>query len=186
MTPQGIRANILVIANGACDGGNGRPVTYPKGLVAVRISAENEDAVKGELLWSREDIGGYALPTIQEGLVYVQAQGMQVLDLMTGKTLAKVALPREVSVNHLTSVAGGHLFGFDARGACLVTTLGKDAKVVGVNRLGTKGSGRGEGWFNQSAQPFFSGNRIFIRSYTGVYCVGEPSQPMRLSQEHRR
>jgi hypothetical protein len=180
--PQGISGNILVIANGACDGGNGRPVTYPKGLVAVRITAESEDSAKAQLLWSREDIGGYALPTIHDGVVYVQKDGIQVLDLMTGKTLAKVVLPRGTSVNHMFSVAGGHLFGFEGDGSCVITTLGKDAKLVGVNRLGR---GKGHGWFNQGSQPFFSGNRMFVRSYTDVYCIGDPKEPLRLSKAHQ-
>ncbi|MFP4054905.1 MAG: hypothetical protein ACLFV7_13670 [Phycisphaerae bacterium] len=57
-------------------------------------------------------------------------------------------------------------------------------KVVATNRLGEREYKKYD-FFNEGSQPFFSGNRIFIRSYTDVYCIGDPQQTTRLSEAHR-
>ena len=76
-----------------------------------------------------------------------------------------------------------YLFGMINDGRCTVIRLGDTLDHVATNRLGA-GPISGRHWW-QGAQPFASGNRLFIRSYTDVYCVGDPSQEMRLSPEHR-
>jgi outer membrane protein assembly factor BamB len=181
--PQGVCGNTLLVSNGWVDGGNPGTNEYPRGLVALRFTAPNEDTLKVECLWSRQDLRW--APTIHKGMVYAHGTAaLEVLDLATGQTVGKVQTPR-FRVHHLTSIAGDWLFGFDGSGSeCLATTLGREAKVVGVNRLGDKVAD-GRGSFSQGGQPFFSGNRMFYRSYTDVYCIGDANDPMRLSKVHR-
>ena len=56
-------------------------------------------------------------------------------------------------------------------------------KRIALNSLG-RGALHGRNW-SQGSQPFLSGNRIFIRSYTDVYCIGDASGPLRLSNVHQ-
>jgi hypothetical protein len=39
--------------------------------------------------------------------------------------------------------------------------------------------------YSYGSNLFFSGNRIFVRSMTDLYCLGDPKQAMVLSEEHR-
>jgi hypothetical protein len=88
--------------------------------------------------------------------------------------------------HHYTAIAGQQVVALDFDGRCAVVGLGADGLPVGpaqINRLGTRPFGKYD-FFNEGAQPSFSGNRVFIRSYTDVYCLGNPAEPTRLSQEH--
>jgi hypothetical protein len=90
-------------------------------------------------------------------------------------------------------LAGDHLIGLGEQGHSGVARVSHDGKQlnpIGTNRLGDKA------WFSYGVdqlakkfaygcQPFASGNRIFIRSYTDLYCVGDPQATMVLSPAHR-
>jgi hypothetical protein len=178
--PAGVEGDVVILANGSADGGAGKAWTYPQGITAIRLKAEAEDKVTAELLWNKPEMP--SVVTAHKGIVYAAMRGdLAAFDVEKGTELArlkKVMLP-----NHLLSVVGDHLFGLDDVGVCLVATLGKDMKLVAANRLGTRVYAKYD-FFNQGAQPFFSGNRTFIRSYTDVYCIGNPEEAMRLSAAH--
>jgi hypothetical protein len=90
-------------------------------------------------------------------------------------------MPPRLSVGHQTYRAGKYLF----------TAGGSVWNVVDVSvnppRLVTETPNRLGGSFpaDHASQMLFSGNRIFVRTYTEVYSLGDPSQPMRLSAVHR-
>ncbi len=187
--PWAVQGDVLVIENGASDGGGGLPQTWPKALVAFRLKAESEDKVVAETLWIDEDEDMCRM-TARDGVLYGYQRRSEVAarDLMTGEAIASVGLGRGVrAATHLTALAGRHLFGMDDDGTCVVVDLGPDGRTLektALNRLGTRVYHKND-YFNQGAQPFFSGNRIFHRSYTDVYCIGDPDKPMRLSEVHQ-
>ena len=39
--------------------------------------------------------------------------------------------------------------------------------------------------FQYGSNLFFSGNRMFVRSMTDLYCIGDPQAAMVLSKEHQ-
>ncbi len=178
----GVSGDVIVLVNGSSDGGHGSPYTFAKGTVAVRLVAQDAETVTGQMLW--HDAKGPERLVVHDGLVYgFTRDALEVRDLETGKVVAEVGRPA-VRPFHVSAIAGGYLFALGSDGQCLVTTLGRDIRPVAVNRLGTREHSKGD-YFNQGAQPFFSGNRIFLRSYTDVYCIGDPNAPLRLSKEHR-
>jgi hypothetical protein len=85
--------------------------------------------------------------------------------------------------HHMSVIAGDYLFGMEHTGEVAVISLGRSPKLVAMNRLGIRRYAKYD-FFNEGAQIFCSGNRIFTRSYTDVYCIGDPNQPMRLSPVH--
>ncbi|MFW6061463.1 MAG: hypothetical protein ACOC93_01520 [Planctomycetota bacterium] len=154
------------------------------GTTAVQLIAESKDKVRAKMLWN--DRKGPKRMVIEDGLLYgfVGRGGdkLQVRDLMTGEKLSEVRAP--LVPHHFSAIAGGYLFAMDYDGKALVATTGKEPEIVGVSRLGMRGYKKYD-YFNQGSQPFFSGNRIFMNSYTDVYCVGNPDEHTRLSEAHR-
>jgi hypothetical protein len=189
--PWAVQGDILVIENGSADGGPGEAKTFPEGTVAFRLKAQSEDEVSAEQLWI-EPKGNDALCrlTARNGILYGYAgrgntTAAVAVDLHTGKPIARATLPGGMAIpHHLSAVAGQYFFGLSFEGKCSVFDLGADGrqmKAVGVNRLGMRAFGRYD-FFNEGAQPTFSGNRIFIRSYTDVYCIGDAKAPTKLSE----
>ncbi len=180
--------DVVILSNGSAEGGHGSARTYPRGTVAVRLKAESPDKVTATQVWHRPDLARASL-VAYEGIVYFDAKRqLCAVDVASGKDVASIENP-PLLPNHVWSIAGGRLFGLNSDGRCLVASLGKGMKVLATNRLGgrpycTKGSCYVD-FFNEGAQPLFSGNRIFVRSYTHVYCIGDASEPMRLSAIHR-
>jgi hypothetical protein len=103
---------------------------------------------------------------------------------MTGKLLGETNIGRgHRPPHHFSVIAGNHLFGMMHDGTCLVATIGDKPKILRWNRLGEREYGKYD-FFNEGSQPFFSGNRMFIASYTDVYCIGDPDKPTALSKAH--
>jgi hypothetical protein len=57
-------------------------------------------------------------------------------------------------------------------------------KVLGVNRPDARIYAKYD-FFNEGSQPLLGGNRIFLRSYTDVYRIGDPQAEMRLLEVNR-
>jgi outer membrane protein assembly factor BamB len=183
--PWAVQDDILVICNGSSDGGGGRPQTWKKGTVAFRLKAPDRDKVTAEMLWiktGREDLSRLVA---RDGVLYGfrGRNGVEAVDIKTGKILHKTGISR-LQPHHLSAIAGDYLFGLDHDGQCIVVDISDGLKQVSLNRLGER-EYRSYDFFNEGAQPFFSGNRIFIRSYTTVYCIGDPDQPTKLSAAHK-
>ncbi|MFP4141244.1 MAG: PQQ-binding-like beta-propeller repeat protein [Phycisphaerae bacterium] len=179
--------DILVIHNGASDGGRGETYDLPERTLGLKLTATSRDEVKYDVLWQSKKEGrdkGEDRLVAHKGLVYGFTRGgFRVRELESGK---KVAELNRVSVKptHFSVIAGDHLFGLDEHGDCIVIKIGREPKVVATNKLGKLGVVKYPFW-NQGSQPFFSGNRIFIRSYTDVFCIGDPEAEMKLSEVHK-
>ncbi len=181
--PWAVEGDVLVIANGSSDGGGSKPQTWPKGTVAFRLKAKSADEVVPEKLWLVEGRNSTSRLVARDGVVYgFTRDTVESRDLLTGKMISNARTDR-FTPHHLSVIAGDHLFGMDNDGRCIVVALGDELEVEGVNRLGARVYGKYD-FFNQGSQPFFSGNRIFIRSYTDVYCIGDPDKEIKLSAAH--
>ncbi|MFW5750745.1 MAG: hypothetical protein ACOCZK_03755, partial [Planctomycetota bacterium] len=186
--PWAVQGDVLAIENGSSDGGRGQAQTWDEGLLAFRLQAPNRDTVTAKLLWHRGNKDQPGRLTAFNGVLYGVTQSTAyALDLMTGKELSKAGFPRGAEkVHHLTAIAGGLLFGLSHVNDCTVFALGANGRQLsceGVSRLGERLYHKYD-FFNEGAQPFFSGNRIFIRSYSDIWCIGDPSEPLRLSAVH--
>ncbi len=123
--------------------------------------------------------GGHGMPNYHEKM----PQDYEQKYAEAAKKVAEIGrVP--LKPKHFSVIAGDHLFGMEQDGRCIVIKIGREPKVVGVSRLGDHGPKTKE-HFNQGSQPFFSGNRIFMRSYTDVYSIGKPDAPMKLSEVHK-
>ena len=149
-------------------------------VMAVRFTAKSPDVVEKETLWTTK-VRVTGSPVYHDNRVFF---GQAALDAQTGQAVKGVGRQRNwIRVGHVMAKAGPYLFHLAQDGRCLVTTADKDMKIVGSNELDPRDR-RGRGFWNQGAQPFFSGNRMFLRSYKNVYCIGDPAQPMKLSAKH--
>ncbi len=179
--------DVIVLVNGSSDGGAGSPVTFPKGTVAVKLAAESEDKVTAKMLWN--DSKGPSRLVVRDETVYGWDRSTLVArDLMTGKEIAKAKVgPRGWrGPNHMSVIAGDYLFGLDQYSGCGIVKIRGEGSMESktFNLVEPEPLSKYDFW-NQGAQLFASGNRIFIRSYTDVYCIGDPQQEMRLSKAHR-
>jgi outer membrane protein assembly factor BamB len=185
--PWAVQGDVLVIENGSADGGQGKAQTFPLGTVAFRLKATDADTVTAEQLWIQPKGTDACRLVARNGILYGftgrgGAQQMAAYDLLTGKVLKTT--PAAFAPYHLSALAGSQLFAMDANGYCGVYSLSKDGLPDGtkhINRLGLRVYGNYD-FFNQGSQPAFCGNRIFIRSYTDVYCLGDAKEPTRLSE----
>jgi outer membrane protein assembly factor BamB len=183
--PWAVQDDILVICNGSSDGGAGKAQTWKKGTVAFRLEAPNRNEVTAEKLWIRTGRDDISRLVARKGVLYgfVGRDKVQAVDIKTGKVLHQAGVGR-FTPHHLSAIAEDYLFALDHDGQCMVIDISDGLRRVAVNRLG-KREYRKYDFFNEGSQPFFSGNRIFIRSYTDVYCIGDPDKPTRLSEAHR-
>jgi outer membrane protein assembly factor BamB len=187
--PWAADGDVLVINNGSSDGGAGKAQTFPKGTVAFRLKAPSAEKVEAEMLWSLQGRNkGLSRLVARDGVVYGferKGRAVQAVDLISGKTLGRASAPRDASEpHHYSVIAGDYLFGLDHDGRCMVVQIGEKLTFEGINRLGTRAYAKYD-FFNEGSQLFVSGNRIFIRSNTDVYCIGDPQAQTRLSPAHR-
>lgn len=189
--PWAVHGDILVIENGSADGGQGKAQTFPEGTVAFRLKATDADTVTAEQLWIQPKGSAATRLVSRNGMLYgFMGRGDKMkfaaFDLMTGKELKSAPAPSS-EPHHLSALAGSQAFALDLDGVCRVFGLDANGLPDGtrnVNRLGLRPY-RAYDCFNEGSEPAFSGNRIFIRSYTDVYCLGNPGEPLRLSKEHQ-
>ncbi len=183
--PWAVDGDVLVINNGSSDGGGSKAQRWDRVTAAFRLKAESEDRVVCEDLWVGDDDDLVRL-VARDGVLYGfrDRRQIQARDIVTGEVLASAGLPGRFVPHHLSVLAGHHLFAVDDDGRCLVAEVNDELKVLGINQLGTRVYKKYD-FFCEGAQAFFSGNRIFFRSYTDVYCIGDPDAPMRLSKAHQ-
>ena len=194
--PCQVYRDIIVTGNTYQDGGGSAKSEFPEqaGCAALRLKAENADKVVAEVLWQgkKMDVSGLVA---RDGVLFHRARDGKVesYDLLMGNQIGKTSGACECRPTHYSILVGEYILGLSTDGKTGVTQVsqdGKTLKVIGTNRLGDRyyhhrnpdPLGR---TFNGGAQPFASGNRVFVRSNTDLYCIGDPNQPMRLSREHR-
>lgn len=189
--PWAVQGDVLVIENGSSDGGQGKAQTFPEGTVAFRLTAPDADTAKAEQLWLQAKGSAACRLVARNGILYGfigrgDKTNLTAFDLLTGKVLKETSAP-SAGPHHLSCLAGSSLFAMKSDGFCGV--FGLDAQGLpnnqnAKNRLGLRPFGSYD-FFNEGSEPAFSGNRVFIRSYTDVYCLGDPVAPMQLSATHR-
>lgn len=156
---------------------------------AVRFTMTGKNGVKAEGLWHAKEAGSGAQTGLYyRDVLYVGSQ-CKAVDPKTGTTLwSDRSMGR---ADNALVVADGHVFALSSNGKCAVMKLGRPGTVVAVNQLDQIAMLEGEkrdqiisqtgqdkatswyGWHFSRSVPFFSGNRIFIRSFDYLYCIGE-------------
>ncbi len=141
-------------------------------MSAVKLPETAGEQIEGRELWY-EPLDGefYASALIYDGRIYAvdREANYYVIDAATGKTiLAKtleLAVDRADGPNVYPSIclAGKQIFVGNDAGKSILLEPGDKPAVVGVNWL-PGGSG---------ATPTFCGRRMFLRSGTFLYCIGQ-------------
>jgi outer membrane protein assembly factor BamB len=152
---------------------------------ALQLPARAEKGMRPKVLWSTT-LGGtfMASPVYHDGLLYTienQQCRLHVIDAKTGKVQSVPGIKDEATAGRkITGVKieglapakyayaspaadRKHIFFFDDAGNTAVLQLGRNYKLVRVNKLedGIVGT------------PFFVGDRIVIRGSRVVYCIGQ-------------
>ncbi|MFC1462408.1 HEAT repeat domain-containing protein [Verrucomicrobiota bacterium] len=190
---------VVYFVNGGSGGGGsavpaGRP---PAGsLLAVQLTLE-DDAVKGNRLWvSKTEMSKGSQLVYHDGLLYADTL---VIDPANGEILRKLPVWDYVRIKrervrrsyakgsaHILPIAGGRLYHLNSEGLCMVFETGRTNALVSINALGPPehvfdNRGRPGHEFCYGASPWFSGNRMFIRSPFHLYCIGKPATPTSLT-----
>jgi outer membrane protein assembly factor BamB len=182
--------NVLFFGSG---GPNGTK-EFGDGVWAVKVEMDGPDRAKARLLWRDslhrcdDETAVYA-----GGRLYVSGAGVYAGD---GQRLGDLRL----SGTHGLVAAGGRLWsGLPGGESCTFGNAPINADgLVGpevLNRLGHFGPfdeskalqvrsmtgcsdmGKWYAWAFGRSYPFFSGNRVFIRTYDALYCIGNPAEP---------
>jgi hypothetical protein len=133
-------------------------------------------------------------PACHEGLLYYSyPQSLFVLDAETGEHVVDHKKNRfGYTGSHApnTVVAGGYFFAGNAIGQTLVVETGREGRPVALNQLVSElhrdhvlapleeirrrwwDRGLYPMWSFQSATPFFRGDRMYVRTYEHLYCIG--------------
>jgi outer membrane protein assembly factor BamB len=175
------RGDTVYFSNAQAGGGYGGGTRGVESgtVMAVRFVAQSRDDVRPETLWTHK-VRTEGSPLVHGGLVFWTDL---VVEADTGRIVREVKDRGWARKTHVTAKAGPYVFLLEADGRCVVATADRTFAKVAENRLDPRDS-QGRGFWNQGAQPFFSGNRIFLRSYRNVYCLGDPEEPTRLSKAH--
>ena len=175
-----IHGDVVYFENGANPGGQVPNVRFT--IAAVRINPAGPDAVSAETVWSAKSQGGYVSPIYHDVLLYHVDEGhLTVRDAKDGKVVNK-PVPINEEYAQLT-LAGKYLFVSDCKGRFTVWTAGRETTLVAKNELkadepvGAKLEQRKQvsgdmHWQFMFGLPFFQGDRMYVRSYDNVYCVG--------------
>ncbi len=191
--PIGVDRDVVVLNNKSADGGGGGNIKndYAEGWAALRLSAPDRDTVVAETLWEGKKLG-WGNVVARDGVLFHQNRNLiESYDLFSGEQLAKAGGTMAAAF-HYPMLAGDYIIGMDMKGffgVAQVSADGREVKVVANNRLGDRVYGEKEAppldmKFSYGCNPFASGNRLFIRSMTELYCIGNPDEPLRLSKEH--
>jgi outer membrane protein assembly factor BamB len=138
---------------------------------ALRLPGEG-DVTKTHVRWQavRKGHRDVSSPILWEGRVYAADSGLATLscyDLKTGEELYTGRLGNgNKSLASPVSVRGKLLYLLDD-GETVVLEPGPKMKVVGRNRLGEGGK------LEFGASPAIADGRLFLRSQTQLYCIGE-------------
>ncbi|MEZ4269226.1 MAG: PQQ-binding-like beta-propeller repeat protein [Myxococcota bacterium] len=109
----------------------------------------------------------FAQPLLRDGLIYTVSKSgvFRVIDTAVGRiTHAQQLDLGESAVFPSPSFVGSHVHVSGTDGLTLIFEPGRVPKLVASNRLGE----------SFRASPFFAGNRMYLRSLTGLLCIGAP------------
>lgn len=140
---------------------------HPQGeLICIRADGEG-DVTASHVVWrDKSSASEVPSPLVHDGLVYSLGDDgiLSCLDSTTGKVMWKRRLGGNMSSSPL--IAGGHLYCSNEEGVTFVVRLGGRGEVVAENALSD----------GQFASPVVSGNRLYLRTLTGLHCIADPSE----------
>ena len=136
---------------------------FPKrNLMCVRADGTG-DVTKTHRVWEKRDDMAY-IPSmlLADGLLYmVEDEGrVYCFDAKTGETVWQAKLPGKYSASPV--LAAGRIYVINEAGATFVFKPGRTFELLGQSDLG-------DGGF---ATPVFIGNRIYLRTFHALYCLG--------------
>lgn len=156
-----------------------------KELVAVKLALDGETLTEQELWRTPVQCAGNTM-AIDKGKVYT---GGDVVDIATG-TATKWGNVRNAPTRWMLAVAGDRLYGlkedkgngvarvFDLTGKLLATNtllMGQEPGDMADQHIAVRGAP--DMGFSYACPFTFAGNRMFVRSYDYVYCLGDKAQP---------
>jgi outer membrane protein assembly factor BamB len=144
---------------------------------AVQLTLAEADRIEAKKLWTAKprvegkNSSMYGGPVYYDGYLHILEDlgHYFVIDTKDGKvvhaSMILTAKPGEdtVCIYNNLSVAGGRIYGIDqkmSRG--IILTPGPEAKVLGRNN----------GLGNTTSTPTFAGDRIYLHTVEGVFCIG--------------
>lgn len=177
----------------------GRVLAKDEGSLAIRFRWAGPGRLEPEMLWHNDRAQTeMALPVFHDGMVYIGRRA-RLLDPRTGELGKSASGP---STFQGLVVAGGHVFAQNKQGECGVYKTGT-LETVAMNELdpvmeplegekrdqvieqsGIADVAKWHGWNFSPALPFFTGNRMFLRSHDALYCIGDPGEDFRSSPAH--
>lgn len=138
--------------------------SYPdKEVMAIRADGRG-DVTGTHVLWKNERLAGdVPSPLWHAGLLYVMQDNgiLTCFDGLDGTVVWRKRLAGNFSSS--PALGGGHLYVSSEEGTTYVLTPGEESEVVGENSLG-------EAIY---ASPAFSGDRLFIRTSSHLWCIAE-------------
>jgi len=208
--PVAIGPDIIYGSNGSTGGhykpGKSRRFNSKdlKGGIALRLTLKG-DGVEVEQVWhNAEASAGEPTPVFLDGHIFLGAKkGIRAVDAATGAVTGQAKGAR---TKHALIAGGGLIFTQDnyreigvyraAPNPGLVTKFtlpylenldeAKKAQVIAITGgRGLEEPGKWGSWNTSHAVPFPSGNRLFVRTFDALYCLGQQGQPTRLSSAHR-
>ncbi|MFW5859490.1 MAG: PQQ-binding-like beta-propeller repeat protein [Planctomycetota bacterium] len=191
--PVAVAGDVVVLPNKSADGGRSKEKNpYEQGVCALRLSAPDADTVTAEALWQGKNLNWAGL-VARDGILYhMDDSTVESLNLETGEQIASKRNPGKKS-RHYILLAGDTLIGLNDHGFSTAARVDRDGQIgeVHANRLGTLDYGKAQPSpldkvFNYGAGFTVSGNRIWTRSTTHLYCIGDPEQEAVLSPVHRQ
>ena len=196
--PSGDGSAVVYFVNGGAGGTGTVPAGRPGvgSLLAVRLTLKGE-TVTGRRLWvCKTHMARGSQLVYHDGLLYADTL---VIDPAGGEVLRKLPVWDYVRVRgdrvrrsyakgsaHTLPIAGKYLYHLNTEGVCMVFETGRTNAFVSANALGMPehvfdNRGRPGHEFCYGASPWFSGNRMFVRSPFHLYCIGAPAIPTRLT-----
>ncbi len=158
-----------------------------EGLTAVRYTLEG-DTAKAEVVWESKNMGQrHASAVLANGLIITgglgNSRGLLAVDPATGNVVG--SNPKYPGVPWGPIAGGGAFIAGDwSGGEFVLVSADKELKELGRYTLvGERPDLKREGksWprfgrFWQATPMIMSGNRVFIRSFKGITCIGDPKQ----------
>lgn len=134
---------------------------------AWRLPTTAEEPFEPELLWQAEPRKDryYASPIVADGLIYAitQAGVVTCLDAETGETVYERDLQTGKPVFFASLVlAGDYLMATNEAGTTVVFAAGREFVEISRNELGE----------TVRSTPVFDGDRMYVRGYDHLYCIG--------------
>ena len=128
---------------------------------AIRLAGNGQPP---ELVWVSEKPGPQEpSPLLYRGLLYVLMDN-GVLVCLDGKTGKELYRTRLGGACNSSPIAGdGRIYLSNIKGTTFVVKAEKEFELLGANSLGER----------TTASPAVSGNKLFCRTDSHVYCIGE-------------